>query len=212
MSGPSGILGLVLRVAVIASLLMAWVQFAGADDEDRLRRARAHYEAGRALYTLGRYDDALREFLSGHQLTPRPRFLLNMGQCYRMLEQPEKARAMFLAYLDDPSSFSDEAERKKVEELLQEATRAAAARPPPNTAAPQPPAPQAVAQPVQTQAPVPIVSHAPAKASGRRLLWLVPLAGVVVVGVALGVGLGLGLAPDCPAAGGLGCIDGRPAR
>src|SRR5689334_6491996 len=79
-------------------------------------RARAHSEAGRALFALGNYQDALREFTAGYQLSQRPRFLLNLAQTYRKLGEPRRAREMFAQYLlrGEPSP----SERADVEGLM----------------------------------------------------------------------------------------------
>ena len=105
---------------VLAALACAAA--AHAQSDDTVARARTHFEAGRALYQLGNYDEALREFAAGYQLAPRPQFLLNLGQCYRKLDDLQKARAMYQRYLHDaPSS---DAERDQAQQILAEIDRA----------------------------------------------------------------------------------------
>ena len=90
---------------------------AGAND-DPVTRARTHFEAGRALYQLGNYNEALREFAAGYQLAPRPQFLLNLGQCYRKLDDLPNAREMYQRYLHDaPAS---DPERPQAQQILAE--------------------------------------------------------------------------------------------
>jgi tetratricopeptide (TPR) repeat protein len=62
-------------------------------------RAKQHYEAGRALYELGKYDQALVEFDEGFRLAPRPNFLVNMAQCHRRLGRTAEARALYEKFL-----------------------------------------------------------------------------------------------------------------
>jgi tetratricopeptide (TPR) repeat protein len=168
-----------------------------------MARARAHYEAGRALYSLGRYDDALREFMAGHQLAPRARFLLNMGQCYRKLGQPGKAKEMYTLYMRDPAT-RDAEERAQVEQLLAEATQAAA------QPAAAPPSAPPVSVAVQAPEPRPAQEATPPRRRVAPHVWVLPMVSVVAAGVALGVGLGLGLDRGCATSGSLGCLDSRP--
>src|SRR5262245_8458149 len=77
--------------------LLALALTARADELES--QARTHYAAGKALYELGNYSDALRELLAGYSLVPKPQFLLNLGQCYRRLGEPLKAREMYAKYL-----------------------------------------------------------------------------------------------------------------
>ena len=85
---------------VVAALVVAVVVLAGAaatarGEGDRESRARAHYEVGLGMYHLGNYRDAIREFSAGYELSPRPQFLINLGQAYRKLGELDKAREMF---------------------------------------------------------------------------------------------------------------------
>jgi tetratricopeptide (TPR) repeat protein len=94
-----------MRLAFFITLLVA--RAAAADPPDLMNVARTHYEAGRALYQLGKYDQALVEFNEGYRLAPRPSFLLNLAQCYRQLGRLDEARAHYEKFLaaapiDDP--------------------------------------------------------------------------------------------------------------
>src|SRR5262245_23936789 len=99
-----------------------------------MRRSRSHFEAGRALYDLGNYQDALREFTAGYQLYPNPKFLINLGQTYRKLGNLSKARDAFKGFLEKahPSAL----EAQEVKQLLQKIEAELLRAPPP----PQPPA------------------------------------------------------------------------
>jgi len=190
--------------------VLACAAAAHAQSNDDISRARTHFEAGRALYQLGNYDEALREFAAGYELAPRPQFLLNLGQCYRKLDNLEQARAMYQRYLHD-APVSDP-ERPQAQQILAEIDRqiadkqaaaAAAAAPPPTaptgtTAAPAS-APAATAT---------LTAAAPARKPWiKRNWWIIPV-GAVVVGVAVGLGVYYGTrAPDPCSGANLVCWD-----
>jgi hypothetical protein len=166
---------------------------------DAVARARTHFEAGRALYSLGNYNDAIREFSAGYYMVPKPQFLVNLGQCYRKLNDLAKAKEMYNKFLAEAPA--DDPDREQVKQILVDLDAQIAAAPP------KPIEPAPTAQPAPTAAAV--TSEAPPRKSWiKRNWWIIPV-GVIVVGAGLGVGLGLGLQPkqvDCGAAS-LGCID-----
>ena len=43
---------------------------ASAYADDKLDEAKTHFRAGEALYQLGRYQEAVREFNAGYELVP----------------------------------------------------------------------------------------------------------------------------------------------
>jgi hypothetical protein len=193
-----------LRHTVLVLAVLACAARAQAQQEDPVARARTHFEAGRALYQLGNYNEALREFAAGYQLAPRPQFLLNLGQCYRKLDDLANARGMYQRYLKDaPPS---DPERPQAEQILAEiekqiADREAASAPPPVAAAPPSTATSAPAATTLTTSPP------PKKAWIKRNWWVIPV-GAVVVGVAVGVGVYYGTrAPDPCAGANLTCWD-----
>jgi tetratricopeptide (TPR) repeat protein len=217
--------------AALAFLLAYWTAPAAAQSADAANRSRKHYAAGRALYDLGNYEDALREFTAGYELLPRPLFLLDIGQCQRKLHDYDKARASFTEFLE--RAPANEPARPRAQALLQQVEREQAAEPPkppppekPAPIAPPPtgvtvaPAPSAttVAPPpaapeVTAPAPVAIVAApvaAPVHDRRRKRRGLVvglTLGGVVLLaGAGLAVGLTLGLRPDHYPASALGTI------
>ncbi len=185
---------------------------AQAQNEDARERARSHFEAGRALYNLKNYSDAIREFSAGYQLSQLPLFLVNLGQSYRRIGEgssnPDaqraaftQARAMYKKFLDDtPPGRS---ERDQVQQILVEIDGLIAALPPPS-----------IAPPVTNTAPEPspepaalVVAAPPRKSFIRRNWWIFPVAAVVVAGVAVGVYFGTRPSGvDCSSAS-LGCLD-----
>src|SRR5262245_36312917 len=99
--------------AVIVVLAVA--TSAGADEEAE-NRARAHYEIGLGMYRLGDYRGALREFAAGYELTRKPRFLINLGQIYRKLHDPAKARDFYRQFLDETAP--DDPARAQAQQVL----------------------------------------------------------------------------------------------
>ncbi len=174
-------------------------------EDDPVTRARTHFEAGRALYRVGNYAEALRQFQAGYQLAPRPLFLLNIGQCHRKLDDLPQARTALQRFLDEAPA--DAPERAQVRELLADVEREISTRPPKPEPRPEP-APPSLVQPAPAAAVS--VRAAPAarkKSAARHLAWIIPVA-LVVAGAAV-VGGVLGSAPTrtgCGDSGVIGCI------
>lgn len=61
--------------------------------------ARGYFERGVKLYQEQRYLEALAEFSAGYELSRRPLFLFNMGECARLAKQPERAKEYYERYL-----------------------------------------------------------------------------------------------------------------
>jgi tetratricopeptide (TPR) repeat protein len=191
------------RLAFAIGLAFALGSTAHAQSADAIGRARTHFEAGRALYNLGNYTDAIREFSAGYQLVPKPQFLVNLGQAYRKLGDLGKAREMYKKFLDEAAPADPD--REQVKGLLADIEAEQATQTPPTPA----PAPAPATTSTTTSAPV-VVSEAPQKKPFiKRHWWIIPVA-AVVVGVAIGVGVYYGTRSnqvDCSSAS-LGCIDG----
>jgi hypothetical protein len=183
-----------------------------AEESEIEKRAHAHYEAGRALYSLGNYEEALREFLSGYQIVPRPKFLLNLAQTFRKLDRLAEARGMYLRYLDEETAPDRDIQRPKVMALVHEIDQELAARPP-RPPPPAPPAPQQVeAAPSAAAPPATVTATPPPKKSFiRRHWWIIPTTLVVAGGVAVGIYFGVRPTVNCSAAP-LGCIDAQSGR
>jgi tetratricopeptide (TPR) repeat protein len=163
-------------------------------EDDPVNRARLNFEAGMRLYQAERYEDALKSFETGYRLAARPAFLINIGQCLRMLSRPREARAAFARFLVDAPTRDPH--RKGVESMVAELDQEIALLPP------EPP-PPAVLQPSPAASPAPLVVAPPPppprqKANGiRKFWWLIPLSVVAAAGVAVGLGVGL-TSRSCP--------------
>jgi tetratricopeptide (TPR) repeat protein len=175
--------------------------------EDDAARARVHFTAGRSYYDLGQFADALREFEAGYLLAPRPRFLLNMGHCYRKLKDFVHARDTYRRFLAGVSETdSDRAEARL---RLTEVEDALAKEPPPESPSTQPPPTAIRTTAVSQTAPLSATApEAPRRSKLRHLAWTLPLAAVVVAGVALGVYFGT--RPGACSGSTLACIHAMP--
>ena len=200
----------------LGALLLLVSAVAHAQSDDAMARARSHFEAGRALYNLKQYTDAIREFSAGYQLVSKPQFLVNLGQCYDRLAEGssdpgekrdalEHSRNMYKKFLEDAPP--KDPLRDQVAQIVAELDKKIAALPAPVPKKAQTePAPK-----LEPAAPVPAVTQEappPKKKSGiARFWWLIPVAAVVVVGVSLGAYYGTRpTGPDCSTAT-FGCIN-----
>jgi tetratricopeptide (TPR) repeat protein len=202
----------VSRAGVALAIVLAAAAPAHAEG-DREQRARAHYEVGLGMYHLGNYREALREFSAGYELSPRPQFLINLGQVYRKLHDLDRAREMFARYL--AQTPKDAPDRHDVQQLLEEVERERAQAPPPVSTEPPPPdAPAPSLTPAATPAPASLVAAPaapPRRSAIRRYWWTIPV-GAVVLGAAVGLTLYFTLPPSqvaCTSAT-INCVDLRP--
>jgi tetratricopeptide (TPR) repeat protein len=66
--------------------------------------ARRAFKKGKSLFQAGRHLEALAQFSAGYELSRRPLFLFNMGECARKLGEPDRARSYYERYIaEDPS-------------------------------------------------------------------------------------------------------------
>jgi hypothetical protein len=235
-SRTSGFRGIAV---VLLALMAATGRAAPADERDLEARARVHYEAGRTLYRLGNYREALAQFTAGYELVHKPRFLLNLAQTFRKLGDDGNARRMIERYLAEAEA-SDPA-RAQAKELLDElgpepdptGAKAAGATTTPTTATTTPTtttttttaatstspaaaasssASRATVAPQPAPASVVAPQPAPRRASGwRRWGWILPVSVVVVAGVAVGAYFGAAAANDPCSGATIGCIPPPPA-
>jgi tetratricopeptide (TPR) repeat protein len=179
-------------------LLLGLTARAQAQSADDVSRAKTHFEAARALYSLGNYESALREFTSGYSLVPKPRFLLNIGHCHRKLAQYDKARDAYQRFLAEVPA--DDPDRAEAQRYLTEVE---------NTPTPTP---TPVVTPVAST-PSPVITTAPPDKKMSKLklhlAWAIPVGAAVVVGLAVGIYFGTRDPLDCTGAT-LGCFPVMP--
>jgi tetratricopeptide (TPR) repeat protein len=167
-------------------------------NDEASARAREHSDIARGLYELGRYDEALREFLAGYAISPRPGFLIDLGQTYLQLHRFHDAEDMWRRYL--AQTPPTDPLRTRVQELLAETERDALAAPQAEA-----PAPVVVSGIIEPSVPV-----RPSRARRNRLLaWTLPLSAVVLAGVAVGIYFGVRPRNDCSPASAGYCYDLR---
>jgi tetratricopeptide (TPR) repeat protein len=114
-------IGLVSLATDVAAAQVAEGEQLSTDDEV----ARGLFQAGRAAYEAGRYQEALGFFEQAHARSGRAELLFNVGQTADRLRQDEKALAAFRAFLEQRPDASN---RPEVESRIAALERAEAAR------------------------------------------------------------------------------------
>lgn len=185
-----------LSLAVLTLVLSA-----PATESDEVARAKTHFQAGKTHYELGRYSEAIREFAAGYALSPRPEFLINLGQAYRASGDRASALDMYERYLEKaPANAKARDQVQQIVETLRGELEAEKAKAPPADA------------PVKTELtpqPAPAVVVAPEPPSSARIIVPVVIGGAVLVGAAIVTVVLIGNAPSCNNAPTLGCFDLR---
>jgi tetratricopeptide (TPR) repeat protein len=84
------------------------------------RTAKRHYDRGKKLFELQKFEEALEQFQKAYDASPIPDFLYNIGQCQRNLGEYKAAIFSFKRFLKlDPETER----REKLEELIEELER-----------------------------------------------------------------------------------------
>ncbi len=184
-------------IAVGVILTTFAVAHAKAPEDPTIAEAKRHYEAGLAHFNLREYKAAVDEFEAAYRLRPDPVFLFNLGQAYRLGDDPDQALHFYRAYLRmKPNAYN----RREVEERIAALEQVIAdkqklQRPPDHTLPPEPPpgpTPPAPAPPTpapqqlqQPPAPPPPVDERAGRS--KRIAGLATAAaGVAAIGVAVG--------------------------
>lgn len=98
-------------LAVISVLVLTHAGATAAQsDPGRDAEARGLFEAGRAAFDQGRYQDALGYFDRAYQLSRRPQLLYNLGQVHDRLRHDEEALTAFQQYLKQVPGAENRAE------------------------------------------------------------------------------------------------------
>lgn len=85
---------------------------------DAAAEARFHDEAARRHYEAGRYDAAVREFMTSQRAAPNPNTVLNIAFCFQRLERHDEAYMYFLEYLATAPPHPER--RQRAERALEE--------------------------------------------------------------------------------------------
>lgn len=83
-------------------------------------RAQKHYLKGEKLFSLGQFDDALKQYQAAYDAEPFPEFLFNMAQCHRNLGDYEQAVDHYREYLDKKPNAAN---RQQVEATIRKLER-----------------------------------------------------------------------------------------
>jgi tetratricopeptide (TPR) repeat protein len=110
---------LLLALCIIAIAVPATARVAHAEDATE-RAAKRHYDRGKKLFDLQKFQEALDEFQKAYDATPIPDFLFNIGQCHRNLGDYQAAIFSFKKFLKlDPEAPN----REQVEQLIDDLQR-----------------------------------------------------------------------------------------
>ncbi len=86
------------------------------------KQARELFQRAEKSFNLGQFADALADYQAAYEAKPLPAFLFNIAQCYRNMQNYERARFFFRRYLAlDPRTTN----RHLVEDLIAEMTQRA---------------------------------------------------------------------------------------
>ncbi len=156
-----GAFGLVIAVAAPLVMLAALgrpalaMQLSVQQKQD----VRVHYERATRAYDLNKYQEAIDEYQKVYEIDGDPVMLYNIGQAYRLNDQPQESIHFYRRYLQrSPEARNREDVNRKIvnlEKLIEDRRKAAAAVTPPPPIAIKP-------APVQTiETPAPVVTPAP---------------------------------------------------
>jgi hypothetical protein len=114
-------------VAIAAVIATAAAPAASADD--RVDRARAHYQRGLELFNQSQYKAAIAEFAAADGLAPSPILEFNMALCYDRLGDDEEALRRYKLYLKRVPDATNRAEVEAKIARLEERAGAGGGKP-----------------------------------------------------------------------------------
>jgi tetratricopeptide (TPR) repeat protein len=194
-----------MRPLLSVMLLVAATGAAWAGD---VSKAKEHFKAGLAAFTLGDYVKAAAEYEAAYSEEPDPALLYNAAQAQRLAGNKPRALFLYQNYLRYFPTQSNRAEVQRHIANLQsaiESDQKAKTTPPTDSkpiegAKPAEPAPPPVEKPVEAKpAEVPseampaATTEAPPKKRTPKWVWGVVGGVVAAAAIGLGVGLGIGL-------------------
>jgi len=194
-------LGLVLALAlpVVVVTLPGRATAAMQLSPQQKQDVRVHYERATRAYDLNKYPEAIDEYQKVYEIDGDPVMLYNIGQAYRLNDQPQESIHFYRRYLQrSPEARNrDDVNRKIVnlEKLIEERRKAAAAVTPPP---PQPTKPAADEKPETVTlmppppAPTPVLivtPPTPPSKARRGVGWTMVGLGLIADGVAIAEGI-----------------------
>ena len=185
-----GALGYVTLTVAAAVCITAFGHNAWAQTDAQKKTAKEYGEQARRLFDVGQYPQAIESYQKAYLHVEDPVFLFNIGQSYRLNNQPEEAIRFYKNYLRrSPDAINRSEVEKRIVELQREVDKKARAPQPPV----EPPAPVAKTPspaPVQPPAtrpdsPAADVNAAPAASAPEPSSWR--RTGIILVGVGGGL-------------------------
>jgi hypothetical protein len=82
--------------------------------------AHKHYQAGKEMYDLGKYDEALVEFNNAYVTKPHPIVLKSIAECQVALGDKKGAIETFEKFLADPDATDKAAVEARIQEIANE--------------------------------------------------------------------------------------------
>ena len=126
---------LALVVSILVVTLSAGAAVAMQLSPQQKQDVRVHYERATRAYDLNKYQEAVDEYQKVYEIDGDPVILFNIGQAYRLNDQPQESIHFYRRYLQrSPEARNrDDVNRKIVnlEKLIEERHKAAAAVTPP---------------------------------------------------------------------------------
>jgi hypothetical protein len=126
---------LALVVSILAVTLPAGAAVAMQLSPQQKQDVRVHYERATRAYDLNKYQEAVDEYQKVYEIDGDPVMLFNIGQAYRLNDQPQESIHFYRRYLQrSPEARNrDDVNRKIVnlEKLIEDRRKAAAAVTPP---------------------------------------------------------------------------------
>ncbi|MGZ3406605.1 MAG: tetratricopeptide repeat protein [Polyangia bacterium] len=93
-------------IGIVAALVACAPAHAGEPSALAVKAAKQHYVDGKKFQDAANYDAAIVEYEAAHKLAPKPVLLFNIGQCWRLKGDKQKAIDAYEAFLaaapDDP--------------------------------------------------------------------------------------------------------------
>lgn len=157
-----------------------------------MAEGKLRFRLGTQLFDSGRFREAAAEYETAFRLTDRPGLLFNIGQAYRLANDPQRALAAYQGYLRrNPNAPERDEVIEHIRDLQHVVDQAAA----PKTSPPATPSPAISSGPTLAQTPTPVESAPKKEVAPRRKLktWTWIVIGGAGAAVALAVGLGVGL-------------------
>src|SRR4051812_20804921 len=93
-------------MVVVAILLVGGARASAEPSAQAVKAAKQHYSDGKKFQDAGNYEAAVIEYDAAYKLSPKPVLLFNIGQCWRLKGDKQKAIDAYDAFLaaapDDP--------------------------------------------------------------------------------------------------------------